>query len=72
MADEQKEEIKEKKEENVQLDKLLDAKPQDATITFDIPAYKDKDGKTFARQVTIPTKKAYAIYKNLVRWKYSD
>jgi hypothetical protein len=40
---------------------------QDATIIFEIPAYKDKDtGQSFKRTIRCPTKKAYAIYKRAV------
>jgi hypothetical protein len=40
---------------------------QEATIIFEIPAYKDKDtGQSFKRTVKCPTKKAYAIYKKTI------
>ena len=52
MPNEQKEEIKE----------------QDATITFEIPAYVDKNSNLpFKRIVKCQTKKAYAIYKKTIQ-----
>jgi hypothetical protein len=39
-------------------------KPQEATITFDIPAYVDRKSlEPFHRVLKVSTKKAYAIYK---------
>jgi hypothetical protein len=41
---------------------------QNAKITFEIPAYKDKEtGESFKRIVEVPTKKAYAIYKRTIQ-----
>lgn len=54
-------------ETNVDLDKFTEAKPIDATITFSIPAYTDRNGKPFERTLTVPTKKAYAIFKNATK-----
>lgn len=53
--------------ESKQLDKFVEAEPMEATITFDIPAYKDKvSGDSFKRVLKVPTKKAYAVFKRLV------
>lgn len=56
-----------KKAEMPNLDKFTEAKPIDATITFDIPAYQDRDGVKFRRVLVVPTKKAYAIFKNATK-----
>lgn len=61
-----------KKAEQTDLEKIMEAKPTEATITFIIPAYTDKDGKTFERTIKVPTNKAYATYKNLMKWKYKE
>lgn len=53
--------------ESKQLDKFVEAEPMEATITFEIPAYKDKmTGESFKRVLKVPTKKAYAVFKRLV------
>lgn len=49
--------------ENEQIKPKDEIVEQEATITFDIPAYKDKTSNLpFKRVVKCPTKKAYAIY----------
>ena len=49
------------------LQKFTEASPIDAKITFEIPAYQDKDGKPFRRVLVVPTRKAYAIFKNATK-----
>lgn len=49
------------------LEKFTEAKPIDAKITFNIPAYQDRDGTPFRRVLVVPTKKAYAIFKNATK-----
>jgi len=51
----------------IDLDKFVEAKPIEATITFKIPAYTDRNGIPFERTITVPTKKAYAIFKNATK-----
>lgn len=61
----------EKPEETKQLQKFTAAEPVEATITFEIPAYKDKNtGETFKRVLKMPTKKAYAIFKKLIQKEF--
>ena len=57
----------ENEQKKINLDKFTAARPIDATITFEIPAYQDKDGNTFRRVLVVPTKKAYAIFKNATK-----
>ena len=48
---------------DINIKKFTEAKPIDAKIIFEIPAYQDKDGNAFRRVLVVPTKKAYAIFK---------
>jgi len=54
-------------EKNVDIKKFTEATPIDAKIIFEIPAYQDKDGNAFRRVLVVPTKKAYAIFKNATK-----
>lgn len=51
---------------------FIEAKPMEATITFDIPAYSNKDGSPFKRVMIVPTRKAYAIFKRLAERKFIE
>jgi len=53
--------------DEIQKPAQVELEEQKATITFDIPAYIDKNtGMVFHREVKVSSKKAYMFYKRSI------